>query len=229
MEIRFNKWMLVLISCLLTSPAMAGDKWNSSLTISVGKSKTTNSCESPPLLFYATSGDECQEGGRIYRFAYNYKFSPFWGLELSAGDIGSAKANGTISASSAPSPVGAPYDWELKANGIALSGVGSLWLGKSLSIFGKVGAVRAHLKEELIAHDVGGDLILVSFNGVVPTNFKKNSLTYGVGLQVELSTAFAMRVQYENFGTYDIYSVYNLSKPEPISLTLISAGLVLKF
>ena len=122
MEIRFNKWMLVLISCLLTSPAMAGDKWNSSLTISVGNSNAQNACKSPAVLLLGTPGDECQEGGSIYRFAYNYKFSPFWGLELSAGDIGIAKASGVASVSG-PGPgslLGDPYDWKLKARGIAL-------------------------------------------------------------------------------------------------------------
>lgn len=94
---------------------------------------------------------------------------------------------------------------------------------------GKLGGVRAEFNEEIhTTSNAGAVMYGVTFNGVPITRLAKNSLTYGIGFQYELSRKFAIRTQYESFGKYDIYGAYGMSVPR-IALSAATIGIVLRF
>lgn len=221
MSAHFKVGILAIVICLLVSPAMAAEISKSSLVFSGGRSIAQNSCESPWVALGADPGFACGEDDTIYRIAYIYKFTPVWGVEISGGDAGYAHGSGTQS--------GDPYTWQMKADGWTVAGIGNLSIGQSFSLFGKLGFMRTQLKEDIRRNFAGVWMEGVSLNGVPTTNVEINTLTYGAGFQYNFTENYALRLQYENFGQYDVYSAYGLSTPKRISLAAVSAGLVLSF
>lgn len=220
MVTRIKVVALTLFVCCSSLPALAAEKETSSLIFSGGRSVALNSCLSP-LVSAADPGYQCAEDNKIFRIAYIYKFSPAWGIEISGGDLGNAQGTGT--------QAGDEYIWQMKADGWTISGIGNLTLGNSFSLFGKLGLVRSQLHEENYRNFAGVWMYRYAFNGLPVSNLHSTALTYGVGFQYDFTNTFGLRVQYENFGQYDLYSDYGVSTPEKISLTAISAGLVLNF
>lgn len=219
---------LVSIICLSASPAWADNysgQNKSSLIINAGYAKESNACASPWYTLVMT-GTGCSENHKAYRLAYDYQFTPAWGLEVSYGDFGNAQGNGSVAIG------GVPYqtNWSLKSGGWAFAGTGTFHIGDSVSFFGKLGGARAEFQEKLNASNNGvSGYTGVTLNNVGIVNSAKNALTYGVGCQIDLNSSFAIRAQYENFGSYDVYGQYGLGNPSKIKLTMASAGLVFKF
>lgn len=224
MLIRFKTFVVALICCLASSSAMAdSDILNSSLILSGGLSKAQNACDSPWLTYGLNSGGTCKETNTALRLAYNYKFTPVWGIEASYGDLGNATANGISTA------YGTPATWSMKAIGWSFAGTAAVPVGGGFSLLGKLGTVRAEFTETIHTTSTTGQVMQgISFNGAPITRQNKNALTYGIGLQYELNKQFALRAQYESFGKYDMYGSYGISAPR-IGLSLVSAGFVLKF
>jgi opacity protein-like surface antigen len=224
MLIRFKAFTVALICCFASSPVMADfETLNSSLILSGGLSKAQNACDSPWLTYGLNSGGTCKETHTALRLAYNYKFTPVWGIEASYGDLGNATGNGTSTA------YGTPATWSMKAIGWSFAGTAAVPVGGGFSLLGKLGTVRAEFTETIHTTSTTGQVMQgITFNGAPITRQDKNALTYGIGLQYELNKQFALRAQYENFGKYDMYGSYGISAPR-IGLSLISAGLVLKF
>lgn len=217
----------ILLFAFLASPVLAenNSSWNSAIIISAGQSSITNACTSPWVIPDTT----CSEGKPVLRLAYVYHFSKTWGLEISGGQFGLAESYGSLTIPPAPATGPASYDWQLQASGLAIAGVGTIHLGSSLSLFGKAGILYGNLSEEWNLAAANGAYYGITMNGVPITDRKITSLTYGAGIQIDFSRAFALRAQYENFGTYDIYSAYGNPTAPEVEISLLSAGLVLKF
>ena len=225
MRVRFRVVVIMIFSCLMTSQAIAAKKENSSsLVLSGGRSVAQNACLSP-VVSANNPGFECEESHTIYRIAYIYKFSPNWGVEVSGGDLGNANGIGTFTYLGSP----VPATWQMKANGWTVAGISNISIGNSFSLFAKLGIVRAQLHEENYIYTGGTWLYRASLGGVPLNPTEANALTYGVGFQVDLYKNIGIRVQYENFGQYDVYSYYGVSTPEKVSLSAISAGLAVNF
>lgn len=221
MGTRFKVVAQAFFLCLVTSSVIAAEKENSSsLILSAGKSISQNACLSPLVALY-DNGFECTEDHNIYRVAYNYKFTPTWGIEVSGGDLGDANGVGTY--------FGLDRTWQMKANGWTVAGIGHLPISNSFTIFAKLGVVRAQLHEEDYLYTGGVWKYRFQFNGQPMTNLETTSVTYGAGFQYDITKTFGIRVQYENFGQYDLYSSYGVSTPEKVSLSATSAGLVILF
>lgn len=217
--------VLACFIIMISSSAIAAEKEHpSSLILSGGRSVAQNACLSP-VVAATNPGFECAENHNIYRIAYNYKFSPTWAIEVSGGDLGDANGVGTYSNSGSP----VPATWQMKANGWTVASIGNLPISNSFSLFAKLGVVRAQLHEENYINVGGIWLYRASLGGVPLNNSEANALTYGVGFQFDFYKNFGLRVQYENFGQYDVYSYYGVSTPEKISLTALSAGLMVSF
>lgn len=226
--INYKKWLTILLSFIFVSPALAENStsWNSSLTLSAGQSIMTNACTSP----WVITGTSCSDNNNIaYRLAYIYNFNRTWGLEISAGELGHAKADGSIASPPAPATAPASYDWHLRATGLAIAGIGTIHLGDSLSLFGKAGVVHAVLKEEWNLAASNGNYYGITLNGVEITDKRAYRFIYGAGIQLDFSKDYALRAQYENFGTYDIYDDYGIPPVSPVKISLLSVGFVLKF
>jgi opacity protein-like surface antigen len=226
---RIKVYAMALICCLAASPAFAYyETSNSSLILSGGYSKAKNACDSPWVTVAMGPGSTCSESHTALRLAYNYRFTPIWGFEASYGDLGNATGQGISTVSGIN---GSLATWSIKALGWAFAGTATVPITSELSFFGKVGTVRAEFNESYHAtsNTTGAVMQGVSINGAPISRQIKNAVTYGAGVQYDLSKDFAIRAQYENFGSYDIYSVYGASNPPRIGLSLISAGIVLKF
>lgn len=234
MLIRFRTGALALVCCLAASPAIAEiGPLNSSLILSGGRSKAQNACASPWVAYALSPGSTCSENHTALRIAYNYNFTPVFGFEVSYGDLGNATGRGTST------NYGTPANWSMKAIGWAFAGTATVPIGGGFSLLGKVGGVRAEFSENIQTTDNLGQIrggTGSTLNGVPIINGAKNALTYGIGLQYELSRQFAIRAQYENFGKYDMYSAYGIygaatgiPTPARIALSLTTIGIVLKF
>jgi len=225
MVIRLRVVALSSVIFLFASPAIAQDKeHSSSLILSGGRSVAQNACLSP-LVSANNPGFECEESHNIYRIAYIYKFSPTWGKEVSGGDLGDANGIGNFTYMGSP----VPATWQMKANGWAVAGIANIPIGNSFSLFAKLGVVRAQLHEENYLYDGTEWLYRNSFGGITLENIEVNALTYGIGFQIDFYKNIGLRIQYENFGQYDVYSYYGVSTPEKVSLSAMSAGLVVNF
>ena len=220
MTTRFNIIFCSIIYTLHFASAIAAEPAKSTLAFSLGNSSAPNACDSPWTLV-ADPGFECTEGNRVFRFAYNYNFTPAWGLEFSAGDISNSRGSGTTG--------GDPFTFQMKTTGISLAGIAFLHLGQKFSFFAKAGVARIVLKENVRKITAGITYNGISLNGVNTTDYEENGLTYGLGFQYDFNETFGIRFQYENFGKFDVYSKYGLTTPDPIQLSVISAGFVLLY
>ena len=224
MKSRFKVWIIALFILSITAPAIAAEKENTSLLIfSGGRSVARNACASPLVTLEADSGFQCDNQPDFYRTAYNYKFTPAWGVEISVGDIGRTHGVGSSS--------GDPYSYQFKADGWTVAGVGFLNIGKSFSLFGKLGVVNTRLQENAHRNFSGTWFrrVIYPSGGVPVTNEEKHAPIYGVGFQFDFAKHVGLRFQYEHFGQYDIFSAYGVSTPEKIILTATSLGLVVGF
>jgi opacity protein-like surface antigen len=226
MQIRFKTNMLALICCLITSPAFAAETWNSAIVVSAGYAKEQGACTAPYANYRFNPRNSCSEKHSVFRFAYDYQFTPVWGFEISYGDLAKAEAFG-VSTYDATS-TGA---WKMKVNGWAIAGTGTFPIGGGFSLLGKVGGVRAEFDEHLTFFcttcSPAGDYYIADDYRI---HTAKGSLTYGLGLQYDFNKTYAIRAQYENFGKYKLYSpALGNESTITISLAQISAGFVFKF
>jgi opacity protein-like surface antigen len=223
MLIRFRTLGLALIGCLATSPVFAAETWNSSIVLSAGYAKEKDACTSPVIAGEYYPGATCSEKHSVFRFAYDYQFTPLWGFEISYGDLAKAQASGTEYFD------GYPGAWKMKANGWAIAGTATVPMGGGLSLLGKIGGVRAEFDESDTTYCGSctpvGDWVLKDQYRI---HTAKSGLTYGLGLQYDFNNTFAIRAQYENFGKYTFTHPYNGSTFK-MSLSQVSAGFVFKF
>ena len=110
-------------------------------------------------------------------------------------------------------------DYEVKA--WKLAGVGTLPLGRSFSVLGKLGVARttAELSETSLDLGVPGSL-----------NRKKsrNRLFWGIGAQYDFSQRLGLRLEYENYG--DVGSrLTNSDGPVEAEVSSINLNLVYSF
>lgn len=102
---------------------------------------------------------------------------------------------------------GVPLDWE--ASGLQVSGTGTFPLGDAFSLIGKLGIARTDLK-------FSGGGASVSETSI--------NLAFGIGAQYDFAKNIAIRAQYEDLGT-----VGNANTTGTAKITLLSAGVVVKF
>lgn len=222
MKARFNIWTVVVCLLLITAPALSAEiESSSSLILSGGRASLPNICDSPLVTSEGDPGMECSAYSAISRIAFNYKFNQTWGIEISGGDLGRAHGTGTS--------YGDSYTWQMKADGWTIAGIGHLNIGNNFSLFGKLGVIRSQFNEEAHRLFFDGWYHRVLYNGVSVTSEEKYAPTYGVGFQINLAKNLGLRFQYENFGQYDLYSKYNVTTPEKITITATSLGLVVGF
>ncbi len=198
MQFRFNILGLVLIGYLITSPAFAAETWNSALVLSAGYAKEQGACKSILASIYIPGGN-CSERHSAFRLAYDYQFTPLWGLEISYGDLAKAEINGM-------SITGFSGAWKMKSTGWAIAGTGTFPMGGGVSLLGKIGAVRAEFDESFSAYCTicSGAPGIYEAGDNLRIKTAKSSLTYGLGLQYDFNKTYALRAQYENFGKYNL-------------------------
>ncbi len=224
MNIRFKTLGLALICCLVTSPVFADGTWNSSFVFSAGYAKEQGACEGR-MIDDVIPGAKCSERHSVFRFAYDYQFTPMWGIEISYGDLAKAEASGPTTSTYG----GYTGAWKMKANGWAIAGTGTFPMGGGLSLLGKIGGVRAEFDESL-------DFFCSTCSPVGQYHIQdkdrirtaKSGITYGLGLQYDFNKTYAVRAQYENFGKYSLTDPFWGTELK-VSLAQVSTGFVFKF
>lgn len=207
---------LILISATGVQTASAADifttKYNSYVSLNTGRSSAPGTC----AYLYA-AGASCSEKGTTFRLGYGYQFNRYLALEVSYGDFGTAKEQGILPSTPAGVPGSGPipYTWEWTAIGWEVAGTATLPLGDSLSLTGKIGALRA---------DVGSEVIVTTSTNEIwhaVTRSTSSNLSKGISLRYEINRDFALRLQYQDFG--------ELGDPSKIRTKAASLDILLKF
>ena len=221
MAIRFISFLLAILAYSASLPVVAEDlfadhvrtSYNSYISLNGGYAKAKDTCTST-----YTAGASCTENGQISRIAYGYNFTRAWGLEISYGEFGKAKETGMSDTTSWPGVPGSgmiPYDWRWTAVGWEIAATGALHLGRSFSLFGKLGFLRANVGQEIRVNASTGEI----WHAVMHED--SNSTSGGIGAQYDFNNDFACRIQYEYFG--------KLGSASKIKTSAVTAGILLKF
>lgn len=224
MAIRFKVWILGPLLGLLASPtafaaAVFGEEYKSYVSVNAGVSQERNACATT-----ITVGANCTEKWSAYRLAYGYQFTPAWGVEISYGDLGYAEEKGIFPVAPAPATGNnIPYTWSMKATGWAFFGTGTLNLGQHVSLFGKLGGVRAEFKEDAYFAAGGSPSGWWYLANAVNTSLTR--VAYGAGIQINFTPRVSLRGQYEDFGKYDLFG----ADVPKIGLRMASGALLLRF
>ena len=154
----------------------------------VGRSDADDSNAVPDLI---TSGsvDGTDTGFKIFG---GYQFNPYFGLELSWVDLGTAKYSGSF----AGLPV---MGGSVKTQGFNFSAVGTYPFGSGFAVFGKVGAFAWESKQ----NDVTAG---------TPFSNKESGgdVSFGVGVSYDFTRNIGIRAEWERFkavGDIDLLSM----------------------
>jgi hypothetical protein len=215
MTIHFKTLALTLIFSAFSLAAMAeevSNGYNSYLSLSAGKSRSTGACATT----YAPDAN-CSDKSSVYRLGFGHHFTPTWGMEISYGDFGRAKEEGIDAAPPSDVPGGGPipYVWTFEAVGWEIAATGTMHMGKSFSLIGKLGFLHAEVGQEIIWTTISNGL----WHSVEHEN--SNNISTGVGAQYDFNQDFALRIQYDKYG--------KLGKLSKIDVSAASARVILKF
>lgn len=219
MAIRFITSLLAILAYSASLPVAADDLFtdhvgstrNSYISLSTGYAKAKDSCA-----YTYTAGASCTENGQVSRIAYGYNFTRTWGMEISYGEFGKAKETGImLTPAGVPGSGMIPYDWRWTAVGWEIAATGALHLGKSFSLLGKLGFLRANVGQELRVNASNGEL----WHSVMHED--SNSASATVGGQYDFNNDYACRIQYEYIG--------KLGSVSKIKTSAVLAGFLLKF
>jgi len=214
--------ILALFPMGSAASSLKSSSLNSSLIFNSGRSLSQNTCSSPWFLTLSNGGT-CSEKDSVFRAAYHYQFTPILGFEVSYGNLGDAAGEG-VRASTQTNAY-----WKMKTTAWAWGLTATVPIGAGFEVLGKLGRVQTKFVESIESTTTTGQPITgVSLNGVPITDSTLNSTIYGVGAQFNFSREFALRIQYENYGKYDVYGAYGLSRPN-VTLSATTVGIVLRF
>jgi OOP family OmpA-OmpF porin len=212
----FKSICLALACAATTLPAHAANifstKYDSYISLSSGRSNSPGTCT-----YILVNGASCSEKDTVYRVAYGHQFTSNWGIEVGYGDFGRASEKGTLPAtpSGVPGSGPIPYTWEWSAIGWEVAGTGTLHLGDSLSITGKLGVLSA---------DIGSEVVVTTSTNEIWHSVARDTSTNisrGLGIRYDFNKDFALRLQHESFG--------ELGKNSKIKTTTTYLGFLLKF
>lgn len=196
---------LTLTLAFASTPARAQEAgWL--VGLGFGYQKSDDNCPAA-----ATAVVPCDDKGTTWKIFGGYQFNKFFGLEGGYVDLGKAEASGSIT-----DPVFGTFSGtaEFETWGVFFSAVGTLPIGQSFGIFGKVGAAYTDSEATL----TGTSSLLGS--GTLSESDNGTDLTYGVGANFNIQN-FSIRVEWERF--------QNAGGDFEADVDLISAGFSYKF
>lgn len=171
----------VLWVCLLVlgNQGLASAQEDKYVGASVGQSKAKDGCTAlDPSNGFIGSCKDTDTAFKVYGGAH---FTKNWGGEIGYADLGKTKADGIF--------LGTPINAEIKVSGIYLDGTGTLPLGDKFSIFGKVGVFAWFLDSNAS----------ISGSGSSSDSTNGTCLTYGIGVQFDITKSLGVRAEWEEF------------------------------
>lgn len=198
---------IALLSALTTTATAEGLY----AAVDVGQSTAKEACTGAA----AAGVSQCTEKAPAFRFGGGYQFTPNLGIEANYGILGSVKASGTDT-----SIPGTPItiNMDIKPTTLQVAATGHFPITDSFSLIGKLGVARTTLKLNAAGSFLG---VTVSIPEQSTTSINP---AFSIGAQYDFSRNIGVRAQYENFG--EVGDDVNTPK---VKLSMISAGLVLKF
>ncbi len=104
----------------------------------------------------------------------------------------------------------------LQTSALYIAGVGILPLSEQAELYGKLGFSSVSVN--------------YNSNFVAPATGSQANLMWGLGAQFNMSRAFGIHVQYQNFGTVDFpFGTFNLPQATSIGLSTFTVGAVFSF
>lgn len=140
-----------------------------------------------------------------------FKLHKNWSLELGYGSFGSFGARREFS-----SPAGA-LDTQVKVSGFTFHVVGWLPVSESLSAFAKIGYLAATIKTD-------ADVTVAGYSAP-DLKRKEINLSYGLGLQYDLSRNWALRAEWEQMKNVGNKNDYGFES----NLTVTSGSALYRF
>src|SRR6266446_8415830 len=123
------------------------------------------------------TGFSCDTKDTAFRILGGYQINRNFAAELGYHDLGKVKVTG-------------PANFDIKSNAWELVGVGAYPLANQFSVYGKLGLYRGEVK-------AGASLTGVGSGSIKETN---TDLTYGLGVQYDISREFGIRGEWQRYG-----------------------------
>jgi len=191
--------LCVLAAMMLAAgTAMAADS-GFYAALDAGRSKAKDACTGIP------AGFSCSNTGTVIRIGGGYQLNDNFGAEISYGDYGDSNANGVV--------LGIPISATINGSGFQASVVGSLPIGESFALTGKLGVANTKVKASATGGGFGVNASATNTTGV-----------FGIGVRYQLSNSVALRAQYEDLGNVGDAVTTGKSR-----LTLLTVGVAIGF
>lgn len=123
-----------------------------------------------------------------YKFYAGYQVTPYFAVEGGYVNLGKVDAAGTFTA---PFPGGTFTD-HIQASGWNADAVGTFPVRENVSLYGRLGWVRAKVTANVVANGAFGTMLL-------PSEATSTGTHYGIGGQYKLNPNWAVRAEYEQF------------------------------
>jgi OmpA-OmpF porin, OOP family len=134
------------------------------------------------------------DSGTAWSLFGGYRLSQYFAVEAGYQDLGAAsyRSSGTIGIPGIPAIFPATASADIEASGFTLAGVGSIPVGKSFDVHGRLGVLFADTEASLSV-GVAGETGSESFSG------SSQDVFYGVGAALHFGTNWSISLDYLMF------------------------------
>lgn len=184
-----SRFILALLLVTSVPEAFASDQGFFYTALDVGQSKVSGFCNIlPPTV-------PCNDTGRAVQLGVGYQVSETWGAELAYAHLASIVAEGTTQITGVTgTPITVPYTALVRIRGPLLSGVATIPLGEGWSLTPRIGTLRlANMNVLVETSNSTGGYSHIGYTGL--------GLYWGIGVQYDFTDTYAIRAQYQDFGT----------------------------
>lgn len=228
MTIRQLTGALALTSFLLAAAMPAEAREGPYLYVQAGEAVAHNACQSwwiTTVLPSLGSGAGCSERSAIFRGGFGYTYTDTWALELNYGTFGNARSDGT--AMFPGFATSSNYSWQLKADGLAVQGVGTFHLGDSVAVIAKAGLARIRFTEYVYSWNTNMPAGVSNYYWMPVIQKNVLAPALGAGFRFDVGPHGSIFLIGETFGSHQIYSAYGSSTR--VTLVAASAGLMYRY
>lgn len=184
-----SRFILTLLLAASVPETFASDQGFFYAALDGGQSKVSGFCNIlPPTV-------PCNDTGKAIQLGVGYQVSETWGVELAYAHLASIVAQGTTPGTTpGGTPINVPYGALVRIRGPLLSGVATIPLGEGWSFIPRIGTLRlANMNVLVETSNSTGGYSHIGYTGL--------GLYWGIGVQYDFTDTYAIRAQYEDFGT----------------------------
>lgn len=230
MAVRFKSQVLALaLFCLAGAMPAFAQSEGPYVYVQGGQAIAHNGCQSWFITTWLPSygaNPGCSERSNIFRAGYGYNYTRTWGLEINYGTFGNATATGSAMLPS--STAMSNYSWQLKADGIAIQGVGTFHLGDSMAVITKFGVARVRFTEYMYSWDANLPAGISNYYWEPVVRYDTLAPALGAGIRFDFGPHGSLFLIGETFGSHKVYSALYGNNTK-VTLVAASAGLMYRY